>query len=231
MNHPLHSFSWEATDADPTLADDGLHLWRIPCDSGEPLAELLDLLSERERLRAARLLQPRHRERYIRAHAGLRRILALYLGKPPQEIRFRYGSAGKPALAGDRQGLEMNLTTSGDLAVAAVSAGPAVGVDCEWVRPKADILPIARRMLEPREAERLYAAPETERLHLFYRAWTALEARVKEDGRGLFRGLPDPAERAVEVAHFEPAPGFVAAVARSRLPPVREWCTRELVWR
>ncbi|MCK7581755.1 MAG: 4'-phosphopantetheinyl transferase superfamily protein [Chromatiales bacterium] len=106
----------------------------------------------------------------------------------------------------------------------ALSTGPdaALGVDCEWIRPRGNLLTIARRLFEPETVAELEAAPESERLERFHIAWTALEADVKCDGRGLFRPRP-PGTSVPEIAHVIPAPGYIAAVARAGLPPIEHW--------
>lgn len=167
------------------------------------------------------------RDRYVRSQAGLRRILALYLGVRPGSIHYRYGPVGKPGLSCACAWLEFNLTTTGDLALVGVSRELALGVDCEWIRPRRGLDGIARRMLGPEQADVLAATPGPERLAAFCRAWTALEADAKWDGRGLFR--PRPAGAPVpEIGHLIPEPGYVAAVARAALPPAAEWATLEL---
>jgi len=203
-----------------------LHLWKIPCgrDGGSP-EDLWSLLSARERAKAERLHLSSHRERYVRAHAGLRRILAHYLNLSPQHIVFSYGSVGKPTLAKDPTGIQFNLTTSADLALMAVCRDLPVGIDCEQLRPRSELESIARRMFSPEEIERIAAAPEGERARLFTLAWTGLEARVKADGRGLFRRRDLPPMPRLEVAHCLPQQGFIAAVARAELPGVPEWRT------
>ncbi len=55
---------------------------------------------------------------------ALRRILSGYLGCPPDEVRYSYGPQGKPSLI-DEGGLEFNMSHSGDLALYAVTRGPA----------------------------------------------------------------------------------------------------------
>ncbi len=120
------------------------------------------------------------------------------------------------------------MTTSDDMALVAVSSGRPVGIDCERIRPRADLLAIARRMFPQAEAERIASAPEERRLELFYRSWTALEADVKADGRGLSRRQNTTSVAALGVAHCLPAPGFMAAVARACLPPVHRWQTLQL---
>jgi 4'-phosphopantetheinyl transferase len=141
---------------------------------------------------------------------------------PPEAIDFQYGKAGKPYLC---CGLEFNLTTSGDLALAAVRRQRPLGVDCELLRPRGDLIAVARRAFAPADAALVSRAPETERLAAFNLAWTALEASVKADGRGLFRSRKAPPLPDMDVIHFIPEDGFIAALAGAHLPPVSEWVT------
>jgi 4'-phosphopantetheinyl transferase len=189
------------------------------------LEGLWPLLSARERARAQRLHSARHQGRYVRAHAGLRRILASCINIAPQDIVFKYGDAGKPALADEADRIEVNLTTSDDLALAAICRDLQVGIDCEQLRPRRDLGAIARRMFAPETAERVAKASADEQLTVFTLAWTALEARVKADGRGLFRRRDVPPMPPLQVAHCIPQEGFIAALARADLPPVPEWRT------
>jgi 4'-phosphopantetheinyl transferase len=195
---------------------------------GVPLARLWPLLSAGESERAGRLRFDHHRARYVRAHAALRRILSGYIGIEPRRIGLRYGAAGRPYLDGICPDLDFNLTTSGDLALVGLSLGKPVGVDCEQVRERRDMAGIAKRMFTSEEASRITVAAREERLELFHIAWTALEAEVKVDGRGLAaRTQPGDLGR-LQVGHCVPAPGFIAAVARRDLPPVADWIALEL---
>jgi 4'-phosphopantetheinyl transferase len=219
----IHTLEWDKVHHTPTLHVGDLHLWKIAtAGQGAPPADnLWRLLSDAERERAARLRLTLHRERYLRAQGGLRRILASYLDRQPESLVFLRGSAGKPYLKDTP--LHFNLTTSGDLALLGVSLRDPVGVDCEHVRPRTELEAVARRMFPPAVAELVIAAPDPERLGHFYRAWTALEADVKSDGRGLFGPKGEPAGDAPQIHHCIPEPGFVAAVARARLPSVQQW--------
>lgn len=222
----------------PHLGPGDLHLWRIQTQADEAATSALwPVLAADEQARALRLATATLRARYIRAHAGLRRILGLYLDRAPGDLAFIQGPQGKPALAGTADSpappvrLEYNLTGSGDLALVAVSLNVPVGVDCEQIRPCRELLGVAQRMFSPELAQALAETPEPERLDAFYTAWTALEAEVKADGRGLFRPRDRSAVAApqpLSVTHFRPLPGFIAAVARHDLPPVEEWGAHHL---
>lgn len=220
---------WHPAARPPTLSPGGLHLWKIRTEGeGAPLARLWPLLSPRESERAAKLKFDHHRERYVRAQAGLRMILSGYVGLEPEAIGFQYAEAGKPFLEDTSSGLEFNLTNSGDLALVALSVGAPLGVDCEQVRACENTVAIADRMFSPEQASRIAAAAPQDRLRQFYIAWTALEAAVKVDGRGLLGHNQPTAQDTLQIEHCVPEPGFIAAVARERLPPVGEWVTMTL---
>ena len=230
---------WLTAPHPSTLGPADLHLWLIPGGPGDDhdggevddspverarLSALWPLLSPPERERATRLRLARHRHAYLRAHAGLRLILARYLGKAPERIHFTPGPQGKPSVVG---GVEFNLTTSGDLALVAVRRDQAVGIDCERINPHRDMIAIAQRLFAAREIEQLQACDLEERPQLFTRFWTGLEARVKYTGRGLFH---PPLTRTVEpdIQHFIPQPGYFAAIASPDLPPLAAWRTHRL---
>jgi 4'-phosphopantetheinyl transferase len=223
----LDPLAWVASSPAPPLGPRDLQLWIIPCgtDNGNPDA-LRPLLSAAELARAERLLMPGHRDAYIRAHAGLRLILAPPLATAPERIAFQQGPRGKPAVAGP---LEFNLTTSGELALVALRWDQPIGIDCERLTPNRDMLGIARRLFSPAEVARLQVSEEAERPALFMHFWTALEASVKLDGRGLFQpaatDCPPP-----NIIHFSPQPGYVAALASREPPPMAAWTARRLLF-
>lgn len=223
----LNPLPWVAASPAPLLGPRDLQIWIIPCgaDNGD-LEALWPLLSGAEQARADRLLALGHRAAYIRAHAGLRLILAAPLATPPARIEFQQGPRGKPAVAGP---LEFNLTTSGELALVALRWGRAVGIDCERPTANRNLLGIARRLFSPAQIARLLAASEAGRPALFIRFWTALEASVKLNGGGLFQpvehGGPPP-----DIIHFAPQPGYVAALASRGLPPLAAWTARRLLF-
>lgn len=228
------SLVWRRPPVKPSLRPGELHLWRIPLAYGIAPEVCWGLLDAEARARTQSLRDPLLRSRYARARAGLRLILARYLGRPPQQIALWRTPSGKPQLTGEDGWLSLSFSHSGEIALVALSSGhqSELGVDCEAIRPRRHLLTIARRLFDPETAAALEAAPEGERLWRFYREWTALEARVKWEGGGLFgshlaaadsRCPPRP-----QVAHFIPAAGYCAAVARLQLPPVEEWSAFEL---
>ncbi len=142
----------------------------------------------------------------------LLRVLARYLGDAPEEIELTRGDRGKPRLAHDPERLGFNLSHSGDLALIAVSQGREVGVDVERLKPERDLVALAERALDPKEATAVRAASGDERTRLFYELWTRHEARLKCLGLGLGPALDQPPPRlAVETLPIDR--GYAAAVA------------------
>jgi len=220
---------WYSPARPPALSPGGLQLWKIRTGDGSaPLTRLWPLLSRRESERATELRFDHHRARYVRARAGLRMVLSAYLGVEPRAIGLQYGEAGKPFLEDTSSGLEFNLTNSGDLALVALSVGAPIGVDCEQICDRGDMVAIANKMFTPEQAARIAAATPEDQLRQFHVAWTALEAEVKADGRGLLGRHRPMAQAAPRIGHCVPEPGFIAAVAHERLPPVGAWVTLTL---
>lgn len=202
-----------------------MEIWSVDLERPAiPLAELERVLSDEERERARRFLDPVNGERYRAAHGALRLILARYADTPAEQLELRPREGGKPELAGG--GPHFSLSHSGELALVAVCAACPVGVDVERVSDDRDVERVARRAFGPRERAPLEAASGAARRELFFRLWTCKEACLKVGGRGI-SGLedievtlgPDDSLSArdsageLAVAPLEPADGYAGAVA------------------
>ena len=180
---------WPAARLPILIAPGEVHVWAWTFErDGTPAEEDLRILDDVERKRAARFHFPEDQLRYSVCHANLRRVLASYLGRPPESLAFRDGSGGKPELAVDestaeRACLRFNLSHSKSVAALAVSVDVEVGVDVEDIRPiEADV---AKRYFSPAENASLAALAGSEWLAGFYRCWTRKEAVLKAEGVGL----------------------------------------------
>lgn len=201
--------------------------WRLALDDGE-IERLAALLSPDERARARRFVFDRHRMRFVAARGRLREILGGIVGRAPEDLVFSYGEHGKPALAGIADAPHFNLSHSEDIAVLAV-ASRELGADVEMIRPLQE--DVAGRFFSDAEIAALQALPAADRRAGFYRCWTRKEAVIKALGSGLslplktfdvsvgeearltrLHGSPDAA-RGWCLAHLEPAPGYVGALA------------------
>ena len=151
----------------------------------------MNLLSETERQRAARLLQSRARAQYMAAHSLLRITLGRYLQSDPRAIRFSHGPAGKPFLDLDSahsHDLRFNLAHSANWLLMAFARGKEIGIDVEYHR-KIDPLPLAQRFFCSAEATRLQALDASQQRRGFFSLWTAKEALGKAMGTGIAGNL------------------------------------------
>jgi len=200
------------------LAKGEIHLWRAPLDiSSEALKPLEGLLHTDERDRAARLMFPQHRARFIAARGILRSILGIHLGCGPGSVKFAYGEHGKPAVAEPAgTGVEFNVSHSGDLALYAVALDLPVGVDVELIKPDGSWLEIAGRYFAPGEHRRLAALPPEEMQREFFELWAEKEARLKALGVGLHFPMEDAHCASCAAIKVTPGAGYAAALAYSQ---------------
>jgi 4'-phosphopantetheinyl transferase len=210
-------------------------------DTVEPGPELA-VLSDDERVRAARFVRARDRRRFARCRAALRQILGGLLGESPGSLRFRAVAHGKPEIDFAAMGIDavnaltdlrFNVSHSSELALIGVCRGREIGVDLEKIRPISESERIVTSYFSAAERAEFAAIAPAARDDAFFRGWTRKEAVLKGLGIGL-AGLAahyetgfgteklaahfipaTPAPRAIPWQLWEAAPraGFVATVA------------------
>lgn len=208
-----------------------VRIWHIPLDPGPQLvARCLDLLDGAERGQISRFASPELARRYTVAHGAAREVLGTLLGAQPAALRYRVGRWGKPELDG-YPGLHHNLSHSDEVALLAVSAHQAVGVDVERLRPSLRARALADRYFLPAEARALARRPTAEQPWWYQRFWTRKEACGKASGVPLVvalrfgvyrRAVPPPAEGDAgpcRLADVATEPGYLAAVAMLGVGP------------
>lgn len=127
-----------------------------------------------------RFFFPELRRKYAVARGTLRWLAGGYLGRAPEGLVFAYGAQGKPAL----EGIEFNLSHSGErLAVAFAADGP-VGLDIEEITPRRRVRSLAARYFQESERREMETPDDQEFLRRFFRLWTAKEAMMKVTGMG-----------------------------------------------
>jgi 4'-phosphopantetheinyl transferase len=227
---------WQLPPPDLALSSEEVHVWRASLEqSPERVRELAQMLSHDEMMRAERFYFERDRRRFIVGRGVLRVILGDYLDIEPRQVRFCYGSRGKPYLAeemGDGA-LRFNLAHSHELALYGFTRGREIGVDLEYARPLSDANEIAGRFFSARENAVFRKLPKSHEMEAFYNCWTRKEAYLKATGEGLARPLDqfdvslipeeparllyvegDPLETARwSLQALSPAPEYVTAVA------------------
>jgi 4'-phosphopantetheinyl transferase len=138
------------------------------------------ILSSDERERAQRFRFERHRQRFTRCRALLRRLLAERLTCDAAAIAFRYGPWGKPEL----DGIHFNVSHSENLAVIAISREHPLGIDVESIDATREVAPLAHTAFSPAECAVFDALPGAEQRLAFYRTWARKEAYMKLAGKG-----------------------------------------------
>jgi len=185
--HP--AIDWPQPPAAPEFGPADVHIWAAALE-GEP-ARWTNLLSPAELDRAAAFHFELHRRRFIVGRGLLRSILSRYLGVPPEQVEFAYGSQGKPELSGGlaANGLRFNLAHSEDLAIVAITRLGAVGVDLEKIAPLDNIDDLVARFFSARENARFQQLSVEQKAPAFFNLWTRKEAWLKATGEGIAHAL------------------------------------------
>lgn len=113
----------------------------------------------------------------------LRAVLSEHLHLPPDRVPLERDPSGRPVVGGS-SGLEVSVSHTADLVLAAVAIGYRVGVDVELVRDGPWRL-LPRHALTANELAVLEECPPAERIEAFLRYWTRKEALLKAAGIGL----------------------------------------------
>ncbi len=182
----------------------------------DDLALLHGFLDDAERAHASRLTHPRVRRRFVAGRGSLRWLLGLRLGVPPRSVALRVAAGGKPTV----DGIEFNLSHSGDVGVCVIATGRRVGVDVEGSREIPEALELADRWLAPDERSRVLAASPADRSATFLRMWTRREAYAKALGVGIADGtVPENVDPSSWEVHDLGLPsGWVGTVVLERPP-------------
>jgi 4'-phosphopantetheinyl transferase len=184
---PARDYLWPAQDHPPDLAWDEVHVWAWDLDRPTVAAEW-DMLGAEEMERARRFAYPQDRDRFVRAHAGMRQLLGSYTQTPPAQIVYTNNAYGKPrigdpAASPPLQTVQFSLSHSADVAVLAVGCQRELGIDIEVLRSIDSR--VAEKYFSSQEQHALKMLPPESWLAGFYRCWTSKEALVKGEGLGL----------------------------------------------
>jgi 4'-phosphopantetheinyl transferase len=219
---------------------DVVRVWIVPVDvPPDTAARCRAVLDDGERARAAALLHPRDRQRFAIAHGVLRILAGRALKTRAAALTWVPGPNGKPELVPPWSALHTSLSHSGDMIVAAISAGRPVGVDIQHLVPGLDPAALSARFFPPGEARYVAAGPDAgTRADRFADLWARKEAVVKAAGGRLWpnlgiavhgRDVVRCAEPALShwVADLPAPAGYRAAVALTGTAP---FAMRATLW-
>jgi 4'-phosphopantetheinyl transferase len=185
--------TWIDGPPEPRLDPGETHVWRA--DLRQTGDELLGLLGEPERERAASIVRERERELWSRSRSVLKALLGRYTRSEASAIRLAPGPHGKPQLAGEhvRGGGAtpfFNISHTRHLALFAFCGDGPVGVDVQLAprrehAARTDYVALARRAFGASTAQRLEQLEPREREREFLVLWTRHEAESKRRGVGI----------------------------------------------
>lgn len=190
-----------AGNAPPHLEPDIVHLWRVDLDTSEAVEKCCHrVLADDERARADRFRASQQSRRFAVTRGTLRHLLSAYLHTTPKQLRFAYGTHGKPYLELPQTDLCFNVSHSGGVALMAFARARDLGVDVERTLRDVGWESVAKRFFADPELTELMALPAAQRRAGFFRCWTSKEAYMKATGRGIALGLGNFVVR-VDPAH------------------------------
>ncbi len=167
------------------LEPNEIHLWVVDLKAQEQ--GLMPYLTSTDRLWAERISHAGKRRWYLGGRAGMRLLLSAYVGIPGNEIRFEYGSRGKPALQDASPGgrIRFNYSLSQGKALYALSTYHEVGVDIEVLPRPIRAERVAARKLTRTECATWKTIPPFARHDAMLCCWTRKEAYGKVLGVGI----------------------------------------------
>lgn len=196
-----------------------------------------ELISRADAEQAARIGAPGGRMRFTAGRALARWALAAHLDCRPAEVPLATGRGGRPELAAqgrqlrmheqNPEGIDFNLSHSGDQVAVAVAHGVRVGIDIERVIDRGNAAGLADRVFSEAERGLLARTPPPGYLVRWYQIWTMREAYVKARGTGLSSiaaELPDPGTAWLAHEVGAAAPGYAATAVACREDGRTEGC-------
>jgi 4'-phosphopantetheinyl transferase len=173
---------WQDSGNGSKISPGEVQIWSANMNEEKGL-DFLDLLSDAEKKRAARLKNSLNAHQQMTSRGILRIVLGRYLGVKPEALVFACNPQGKPFLVfPETEGLSFNLSHSGQLLLIATGSGAPIGVDVEWMVATADFAGISALAFSDSEKRALLESSEP--VADFYAIWTAKEAVLKAAGSG-----------------------------------------------
>jgi len=170
------------------LGKTDIHIWKINISSHHKAwEENISVLSQTERIKTERLINPILQQRAKSIRVQLRLLLSTYLDKHAADITFEQATYGKPYLLNEN--LNFNISHSQDTALVAISQLDQLGVDIEYWRVLSEREGIVRRHFSSEEQAQWAYVEASQREEFFFNLWTCKEAFIKATGRGLAMGL------------------------------------------
>lgn len=143
------------------------------------------LLSEEEKIRAARYIHYKFKNHFIKRRSILRKLLSSYLEINPKEIVIEYFKLGKPYVANSNKKIFFNTSHSKDHVLYGFSREAELGVDIEFLDPEIEGELISNHFFSSNEIKLIRDSEGKAKSEAFFRLWCIKEAYIKLVGKGL----------------------------------------------
>lgn len=165
----------------PDEHGESIWLWRSEAAS---LARAKDILTDEEIARVSRLRDEDQRRRLAAHLCSRKQLLCLLVDAHPGDISIDYDDDGRPFLP-QWPDIRISFGDSAGWSVMGLSRTAQIGVDVEYVRPLSweAMLPMISSEDEAQEIR--HGAGDDAAPAAFFRSWTAKEAVLKAEGRGM----------------------------------------------
>lgn len=176
----------------PTLNNGIVYVWDYDLDNiwknRKGLSRLLDK-TELDRSSCYRF--EIHRRRFVSGRAVLRTVLAQYLNRNPESLKFKYNIHGKPYLSKQQSfpNIKFSASSSHNIGCVAITLDNELGVDLEKVNSDGEFSNLPMTGFCTEEYSWLQSLPQKDKLAAFYDLWTCKEAYLKGLGVGLMSDL------------------------------------------
>ena len=183
---------WNTTHSPAKLEAGEIHLLVVDFDKSIHKNDM-DMLTEREHVRASQYLDIEKRKLYLGGRIGLRKLICHYSDLNNADLNFSYGSRGKPLLVNEcEQGhLNFNYTLSRHWGLFAFGWNLELGVDLEVFPREMNYKALYKRKMTSKEQLEFDRLPEEHKNEAALHCWTRKEAYGKLLGVGIRYFLGD----------------------------------------
>lgn len=129
---------------------------------------------------------------YLQSRFVLKSWLAKITSLSPCEIHFHKMREGKPVLYPPSQGIDFNISHSGNYFAVVLSEKGQVGVDIEKLRAPEHLTKIATKFFSIKETALIQKQQDPQnQIKVFSKLWSGKEALIKTVGGGVFKNIHD----------------------------------------
>ena len=166
-----------------------VHIWFIDIDIIHvDTTNLKHFFSDKDIKKVQSIQTKDKKEKTIKRHFTLLKILSDYLHTEPSEIFLEYAEYGKPYLSSDcnKKNIQFNISNSWNHMIVGITLDNEIGVDIEKIRTSVDYEKLIKRFFSEKEKEDFLQLDKDKQEQTFFQWWTMKESVMKAVGLGLY---------------------------------------------